>query len=329
VLRRRFIFAVGAAAAIGPVAARAQQAQRVWRIGWLAVGAREQQLHLIEAFEEGLRSLGYVVGGNATIEFRFAAGQSERLAALAAELVELKVDLIVVSNNSNAAAAMRATRTIPIVMANSIDPVGSGLVASLARPGGNVTGYAQDTGGHEIEGKRLELLKDLVPGLSRLGVLQNPDFAPNSGRLGVLRAPAARLNLSLALADAQTPQTLDAAFARLAGERAQALMLFADPVLFNLRREIAALAVVHRLPSIATGRDFAEAGMLLAYGIDFRKSFRSIAGFVDKIFKGASPAELPVEQPTAFELVVNLRTAKSLGLALPPSLFVRADEVIE
>jgi putative ABC transport system substrate-binding protein len=329
VLRRRFIFGLTAAAASGPRIAGAQQGPRARRIGWLAVGAREQQLHLIAAFEEGLRQLGYIVGSNVVIEFRFAGGQSERLPALAAELVALKVDVILVSNNSNAAAAMQATRTIPIVMANSIDPVGSGLVASLARPGGNVTGYAQDAGDHDIEGKRLELLKEPVRGLSRLGVLQNSGFVANAGRLRVIRELAGRLNLTLIVAEAQTKQALPAAFARIAGEGAQALMLFADPVLFNLRFEIAALAIAHSLPSIATGRDFAEAGMLLTYGIDFRKAFGSVAGFIDKIFNGALPAELPVQQPTVFELVINLKTAKALGLAIPPSLLVRADETIE
>jgi putative ABC transport system substrate-binding protein len=329
VLRRQFILGVGVSATLPPTLAQAQQAGRVWRIGYLAVGAREQQLHLIAAFEDGLKSHGYAVGGNVVIEFRFAGGQLERLPALAADLVRLGVDVIIVSNNSNTAAAMQATGTIPIVMANSIDPVGAGLVASLTRPGGNVTGYAQDAGGYDLEGKRLELLSDAVPRLARVALLQNPEFAPNRGRMTVMRELAVKLGLMLVPADARGLDGLEPAFDRMVNARAQALMLFADPVLFNLRSQIAGLAIRHGLPSIATGRDFAEAGLLLAYGVDFRKTFRSVTTYVDKIFKGATPAELPVEQPTTFELVVNLKTAKALGIGIPPIMLARADEVIE
>jgi ABC-type uncharacterized transport system substrate-binding protein len=245
---------------VWPLASRAQQpAARVHRVGYLTIASRQQQLHLIEAFEEGLRSLGHRVGENVAIEYRFANGQLERLPALAADLVRLGVDVIVTGANPNTVAAMKATRTIPIVMTNSIDPVGAGLIASLARPGGNVTGFAQDAGG-ELNGKRLELLKETLPNLSRVGILWNPGVASN----------------------------LASSF-----------------------------------------KEFAEAGLLLTYGANVRDLFRRSADFVDKIFRGAKPVDLPVEQPTKFEMVVNLKTAKALGLIIPSALLSRADEVIE
>jgi putative ABC transport system substrate-binding protein len=325
--RREFIALLGAATAL-PVAARAQHPGRVYRIGYLAAGSREQTLHLNRAFEEGLRSLGYRIGENVVIEYRFADGDTERVPALAAELVRLGVDVISVGNTANAVAAMKATATIPIVMGNSIDPVGAGLVATLARPGGNVTGFTQDTG-DELNGKRLELLKEILPNISRLGILWNPDFAANLKRLMSMREVARPLGLTLVLAEARRLDALEQAFATMVAERAQAFVLLADPVLFNYRSQVGAMALKDRLPAITGPREYAEAGLLLTYGANLQDLFRRVPVFIDKIFKGAKPADLPVEQPTKFELVVNLKTAKALGLIVPPSVLARADEVIE
>jgi putative ABC transport system substrate-binding protein len=327
--RRAFITLLGGAAAGWPLAVRAQQpAGRVYRVGYLTITSREQQLHLIKAFEEGLRSLGYRVGENVVIEYRFANGEVERLPALAADLVRLGVDVIVTGVNPNTVAAMKATTTIPIVMTNSVDPVGTGLVASLARPGGNVTGLTQDTGG-ELNGKRLELLKETIPNLSRVGILWNPDFAPNRSRLTSMREATQALGLTLVPVEARGLDALEQAFATMVRERAQAFVLLGDGVLFNYRGQIAVVAVRNRLPAISGFKESAEAGLLLTYGADAQDLFRRSAVFVDKIFKGAKPADLPVEQPIKFELVVNLKTARALGLTLPPTLLARADEVIE
>jgi putative tryptophan/tyrosine transport system substrate-binding protein len=327
--RRAFITLLGGAAASVPLAARAQQpVGRVYRVGYLAIASREQQIHLRKAFEEGLRSLGYRVGENVVIEYRFANGQLERLPALAADLVRLGVDVIVSGNPSNTVAAMKATTTIPIVMTNSSDPVGAGLVASLARPGGNVTGFSSDTG-DEINGKRLELLKDTLPNLSRVGILWNPDFARNQSRLTSMREATQALGLTLVPAEARGPDALEQAFATMVRDRAQVLVVLSDGVLFNFRGQIGVMALRDRLPAISAVREYAEAGLLLTYGPDLQDLNRRSAVFVDKIFKGAKPADLPVEQPTKFELVVNLKTAKALGVEVPTSLLQRADEVIE
>ena len=327
--RRDFITLLGGTAATWPLAARAQQpAGRVYRVGYFAITSRERSLHLMKAFEEGLRSLGYRVGENVTIEYRFANGEMERLPALATDLVRLGVDIIVSGNNVTTVAAMKATATIPIVMSNSAEPVSAGFVASLARPGGNVTGFSSEPG-DEIYGKRLEFLKETVPNLSRVGVLWNPDFAANLERLKSTRETSQALGLTLVPADARELDALDQAFATMVRERAQVLVVLSDGVLFNCRGQIGVMAVKNRLPAISAVREYAEAGLLLSYGIDLPDQFRRSAVFVDKIFKGAKPADLPVELPTKFELVVNLKTARALGLDVPPTLLARADEVIE
>jgi putative tryptophan/tyrosine transport system substrate-binding protein len=327
--RREFITLFGGAAATWPLAVRAQQpAGRVYRVGYLTIASREQQLHLIKAFEEGLLSLGYRVGENVVIEYRFADGDVERLPALAADLVRLSVDVIVTGANPNTAAAMKATTTIPIVMTNSVDPVGTGLAASLARPGGNVTGFAQDTGG-EIYGKRLELLKETVPNLSRVGILWNPDFAPNQTRVESMRETAQRMGLMVVSVEARGQDAFEQAFRTMMKERIQAFVISGDAVLFNYRGQIAEMAMRNRLPAASSFKEFAEAGLLLAYGAEARDLFRRSAVLVDKIFKGAKPADLPVEQPTKFDLVINLKTAKALGLEIPSTLLARADQVIE
>ena len=324
--RREFITLLGGTAATWPLAAHAQQpAGRTYRIGSLTISSREQTLHLFTAFEERLRSLGYRVGENVATEYRFADGQMERLPALAADLVRLGVDVIVTGANPNTVAAMKATTTIPIVMTNSVDPVSAGLVASLARPGGNVTGFSSDTGG-EINGKRLELLKETLPNLSRVGILFNPDVT-SIQRLASTREAARALGLTLVPVEARGPDSLEQAFATMMGEQMQAFVILGDSVLFNCRGQIAEMALKHRLPTAAGGPEWV--GFLLSYGSDLRDLFRRTAVFVDKIFKGAKPADLPVEQPIKFELVVNLKTAKTLGVDVPLPVQQRADEVIE
>ena len=327
--RRAFITLLGGAVASAPLAVRAQQpAGRVYRVGYFAITSRERSLHLMKAFEEGLRSLGYRVGENVVIEYRFANGEMERLPANATDLVRLGVDIIVSGTNVTTVAAMKATTTIPIVMTNSAEPVSAGLVASLARPGGNVTGFSSEPG-DEIYGKRLEFLKETLPNLSRVGILWNPDFAPNQDRLTSIREAAPALGLTLVPAEARGLDALEQAFATMVRERAQVLVVLSDGVLFNCRGQIGVMALGNRLPAISAVREYAEAGLLLSYGIDLPDQFRRTAVFVDKIFKGAKPADLPVEQPTKFELLVNLKTAKALGLDVPPTLLARADEVIE
>jgi putative ABC transport system substrate-binding protein len=327
--RREFITLFGGTAVMWPLAARAQQpAGRIYRVGFLSISFREHALYSTKAFEEGLRSLGYRVGENVVIEYRFANAQMKRLPALAADLVRLGVDIIVTGFNPIAVAAMKATTTIPIVMTTGLDPVSAGLVASLARPAGNVTGLAVDSGG-EILGKRFELLKETLPNLSRLGILWNPDVALNRSRLTSMAEPARALGLTLVPVEARGLDALEQAFAILVRERAQAFVMQGDSVLFNYRGQIAEMALRNRLPTASIQRELAEAGFLLTYGADIRDLYRRSAVFVDKIFKGAKPADLPVEQPTKFELVINLKTAKALGIIVPPTLLTRADEVIE
>jgi ABC-type uncharacterized transport system substrate-binding protein len=328
--RREFITLLGGATVAWPLAAPAQQpAGRVYRVGYLSIGSREQTLDFIKAFEEGLRSLGYRVGENVIIEYRFADGEIERLPANAADVVKLGVDIIVATGAiPNTVAAMKATTTIPIVMTTGLDPVSAGLVASLARPGGNVTGLAVDAGG-EILGKRFELLKETLPNLSRLGILFNPDVALTRTRQTSIAETARALGLTLVPVEARGPDALEEAFAIMVRERAQAFVMQGDSVLFNSRGQIAEMALRNRLPAASIQRELAEAGFLLTYGADIRDLYRRSAVFVDKIFKGAKPADLPVEQPTKFELVINLKTAKALGVEVPTSLLQRADEVIE
>jgi putative tryptophan/tyrosine transport system substrate-binding protein len=328
--RRDFILALGGAAVAWPLAAHAQQpAGRVYRIGCQSILSREQSLYNIKAFEDSLRSLGYRVGENVVIEYRFADGQLDRLPALAADLVRLGVDIIMATGvNPSVVAAMKATTTIPILMINAIDPVSTGLVASLARPGGNVTGTVADVGG-EILGKRFELLKEILPNLSRLGILWNPDVAIVRNRQTLMTETARTLGLTMIPVEARGLDALEPAFAMMVRERAQAFVMQGDSVLFNYRGHIAEMALRNRLPAASLQRELAEAGFLLTYGADIPDLYRRSAIFVDKIFKGAKPADLPVEQPTKFELVINLKTAKALGLTVPPTLLARADEVIE
>jgi putative ABC transport system substrate-binding protein len=325
--RREFIALIGSGIAAWPLAARAQQQLgRVYRIGYVIVS--NQTNFSFTSFEDGLRSRGYRVGENVIIEYRFAEGKPERLPALAEELVKLGVDVLVTGSNPSVVAAMKATTTIPIVGVNIFDPVGAGLVASLAHPGGNVTGLTGDTG-HEIWGKRLELMKEAVPNLARVGVLWNSDVRSSRLRMTATEEAARALGLTLVPVNTTGPNDLEQAFATMMKEQVQACVLLADTVLFNNRRLIAEMALKNRVPSTSDAIEFVEAGFVLVYGVQVRDLIRQSTVYVDKIFKGAKPADLPVEQPTKFVLVINLKTAKALNLEIRSNLLNYADEVIE
>jgi len=309
-----------------PLAAKAQQAAKVWRIGYLSPGSGPTES--AEAFRDQLHILGYVEGRNLLIEYRWAAGKVERLPDLAAELVRLKVDAIVTPATFSTAAAKRATSTIPIVMLAASDPVGGGVVASLARPGGNVTGMSiQST---DLSGKRVQLLREIVPGITRVAALVAISGAGSSTPLFLeqTRAAAQQMGITVIVQDVREAEALAGAFAAMQRERAQALIVQVSPFTNDHRKQIVALATKHRLPAIFEIRGFVDAGGLLSYGPNLIEMFRRAAFFVDRIFKGAKPADLPVEQPTKFEMIINLKTAKVLGLTIPQSLLARADEVI-
>ena len=329
-MRRREVIAGLAGAATWPLAARAQQRGGAARIGWLAAAAREQRTarKALDTFGQELRALGYVEGQNIAIEHRFAQRDLGRLPQLAAELVRLKVDAIVAAPSPAAVAAKQATDTIPIVMVNVGDPVGLGLIASLARPGGNVTGLSYSVG-LETFGKGLELLKDVAPNLRRVAILSNPANPAHALAIKNVELAAETLGVQLQPVEARGPDEFDGAFAAMVKERAGAVIIVADILSVSYAARLAELAVSHRLPSMHAFREEVEAGGLISYGPNFFEPWRRAATFVDKLLKGASPAELPVEQPTKFELVLNLRTARALGLAIPPTLLARADEVIE
>ncbi len=283
-----------------------------------------------EAFRQGLRDLGYVEGRNLVIEYRFAEGKSERVPSLAAELVALKVDVIVAVTTPEALAAKKATRTLPIVFVAAADPVTSGLVSSLARPGGNVTGLSSFF--PELVGKRLELLTQAVPGVSRVAVLWHPGFLPERTEKDMLKGAevtAQALGVRLQFLEARGPADFDRAFSEMTRARAGALTVLGTTMLFNERRRLVDLATKSRLPAVYPWREGVDAGGLMAYGPNIPDLFRRAATYVDKILKGAKPSDLPVEQPTKFELVINLKTAKALGLTIPPSLLGRADEVLQ
>jgi putative tryptophan/tyrosine transport system substrate-binding protein len=313
---------------VAPFAIDAQQPKQVPRIGFLA-GARPPS-GAINAFQQGLRELGYVEGQHLTIEWRFTEGRDERARDLATELVQLGVDVIVASTNAPVLAAQQATSTIPIVFMTIFDPVARGLVASIARPGGNLTGIG-DFSGVEMNSKRLELLLQAVPSVTHVAVLRykNPAFAelPRSS-VEVLQEAARALGVALQLLHVHHPDDLEGAFAAMARERAQALLLVPSPLFTAHQTRLLRLAAESRLPAIFWRPYFVEAGALMAYGANIRDEFRHAATYVDKILKGAKPADLPVEQPTKFELVINLKTAQALGLTIPPTLLFQADEVI-
>jgi putative ABC transport system substrate-binding protein len=323
--RREFIAVLGSAAA-WPLAVRAQDAGKIPRIGYLSPGTK---LSLLDrSFLQGLRELGYVEGKNILIEYRFAGGKFKRLPAMAAELVQLDVDVIVARVTQASLAAKAATKTIPVVMLGVSDPVGSRLVTSLARPGGNITGTSSQTA--EVQGKSLELLKEIVPKLSRVAVLWNPaNPIFQAQMLKATKRAAGVLGLQLREFGARNPNEFDNAFAAIINARVDALMVFGDPTLVAHKARIINFAARHHLPAIYGTEDHAEAGGLITYAPDYAAQFRRGAFYVDKILKGTKPADLPVEQPTKFELAINLKTAKALGLQIPPALLIRADEVIE
>src|SRR3989442_1039860 len=300
--------------------AAAQPLEKVPRVGYLNPGAPSDPLrqHRFEAFRQGLRELGYVEGQNIAVESRWAEGHYERYPALAADLVRVQVDVIVAQSGAATKAAQEATRTIPIVMLHVNDPVGSGLVASLARPGGNVTGTTVMA--PDVVGKRLELLKEVVPKVSRVAVLQHPDNPASAPMLREVEARARALGVRLQILGVRNPAEIDSAFAAMTKERADGLLYLSDAIFDTQQRQILELAAKRRLPAIAGARQYAEAGGLAAYRADFLDLERRAATYVDKILKGAKPADLPVEQPTQFELVLNLKTAQALGLTFPSSM---------
>jgi putative ABC transport system substrate-binding protein len=326
--RREFIAGIGAAV-VCPAAARAQKLGRIARIGWLSGLARPENIESSQfgGFLQGMRELDYVEGRDFTIEWRFAESRPERFDALAAELARQGVDVFVAGAPQVVPALQRAAPNVPIVVAVSTDPVGLGFARTLAHPGGNITGIANSV--DDTASKQLELLAAAVPNLSRLGVLGNPN-GPNVALVMKNLDPAARAaNVSLVMAEARGVDDFDGAFAALTRERVDALVVVSD-VLFNLnRRRIAELATMNRLPSMFSVREYVEAGGLMSYGESFREFFRRAAGFVDKILKGAKPGDLPFEQPNRFFFTINLRAAKAVGLNLPESFVLRADEVIE
>jgi len=303
----------------------AQQPKKVPRIGYLAPGSPASDSPRIDPFRQGLRELGYTEGQDIVIELRFAEGKSERLPAIVAELIQLKVDVIVLSGTPAARAAKQATSTIPIVMGTSADPVGTRLVASLARPGGNVTGLS--TLGSDLSGKRLELLKEVVPGVSRIAVLSNPTNQSVPALLSETEIAAQSLGVQVQFLEARVPNELNKVFVAIK-DRPSALMVVPDPMLFAQRKRLSDLAAESRLPTMAEWEEFVQAGGLMSYGPSFREMFRRAAVYVDKILKGRTPADLPVEQPTKFELMINLKTAKQIGLTIPPNVLARADKVI-
>jgi putative ABC transport system substrate-binding protein len=309
--------------------AAAQPPEKVPRVGYLVAGSHSdpQRQRLLEAFRQGLRELGYVEGQSIAIESRWAEGKDDRFPALAAELVRSKVNVIVTSSGAATQAAQQATRTIPIVMALANDPVGSGLVASLARPGGNITGLTVMS--PDLAGKQLQLLKEVVPKITRVALLTNPDN-PASARFLREAEPAARaLGVRLQVLEARNAQEIDSAFGVVTKERAGALLILPDVIFLSQRTQMAEFVTKRRLPSVYGVGEYAEAGGLMAYGASHIDLVRRAATFVDKILKGAKPGDLPVEQPTRFELVINLRTAKAIGLTIPPSVLQRADQIID
>jgi putative ABC transport system substrate-binding protein len=325
--RRKLLAALGAAALASPLMLHAQT--KVWRVGFLAPRSRQDVLKEdpYGSFPVGMRDLGYVEGKNLTIEWRYAGGEFDKLPALAAELVQMKVDVMVTIGPQATSVAHKLTTTIPIVMVVSNDPVGSGLVASLGRPGGNITGLSNFSA--DLSPKHLEMLTNMVPRLARVAVLTNPTNSGQAAMLKNIEAAAQKLNSRILPVQAQTVQEIESAFVTMVRGNAGAIIVMLDPYFIQQRRQIADLAVKHRLPSISPFREYAEAGGLMSYGRNLQDQYRRMATFVDKILKGAKPGDLPVEQPTTLELIINGKTAKALGLTIPQSLLISADKVIE
>src|SRR5713226_3343875 len=326
--KKVFCLALGALLLALSFQAEAQQPAKIPRIGYLAGASPSSISDRIEAFGQGLRELGYVEGKNIVIELRSAEGKADRLPSLAAELVRLKVDIIVTAGPQSTRAAKEATSTIPIVMGFDIDPVGSGFVASLARPGGNITGLS--TLAPEISGKQLELLKEIIPKLSRVAVFGTSTQPGSAQSLREVELAAGAFKVQLQYLDVVSPKDIETAFRAASKGRAEAvLMMVAGPVYIPHRTQVVELAVKSRLPAIYRNREDVEAGGLMTYGVNVNDLDRRAATYVDKILKGAKPADLPVEQPTKFEFIINLKAAKQIGLTIPPNVLARADKVIK
>jgi putative ABC transport system substrate-binding protein len=322
------LLAVSLIALSSPPLAEVQEVGKVYRIGHVSLMTPEGMAPYVQEFEKGLRDLGYVKGRNYVIEDRSAKGKPELVEPAAAELARLKVDVILTGINQGVAAARKATTTIPIVMVYGIDPVGAGFVQSLARPGGNVTGGAFEAA-PEIYGKKLQLLKEIKPGLARVALLWNPAYPGSMTYMRATKDAARQLGVRFQSVEVRAASELEGAFAAISRDRSEAVIVVGDPITFPARARIAMLAVRYRVPFVASWREFAEAGALLSYGPNSLERWRRAAVYVDKLLKGASASELPVEQPATFELVVNLKVAKELGITIPESLAQRADRMIE
>jgi putative ABC transport system substrate-binding protein len=323
--RRELIIALGASALVAPLGSFAQQQGRVWRVGMLETTSTTLNARNLEAFRQGMRELGYIEGRNLIIEYRSAEGRGERFADLAIELVALNVDLIVARGTPAALAAKNATRKVPVVLVSIADPLL--VVASLAHPGGNITGLSNQTS--DFEAKRIDLLRELVPQVARIAVLYdmgNPYYPP---RWEVIKVVTKSLGIQPQLLDARKPEELERAFDAASAQRADGVLVAADGLFQANRTLIAELAAKHRLPAIYQSKEFIEAGGLIGYGPSYPDLYRRATIYVDKILRGANPGDLPIQQPTKFELIINSKTAKALGLTIPQSIFLRADEVIQ
>ena len=326
--RRRFIGAGAAALVAMPWASRAQESARVWRIGFLEAGAPAANQHFLDAFKRGLSERGYVEGRNVVIVERWGDGYVDRFPALLGELVQEKVDIVVVASTAGAVAAKSVIKTRPVVFVGVQDPVGVSIVERLGRPGGNLTGFSQAEE-EGLVGKRLELFKEAVPPVERLGLIWNPTAPGVELRLKEARKAAAKFVVSLRTFQVRDAKELDGAFATMTKERLSRLMVLADPLTVRNRKHIVELAAKSRIPAIYPFLEFTRVGGLMAYGPSIPELFRRAAGYVEKILKGTRAADLPVEQPTKFDLVINLKTAKTLGLTIPRTVLARADEVIQ
>jgi len=327
-IRRRIIFAFGAGALTAPLPSIAQQPAKVWRVGIIGSQAHQAPSNSgVDAITQGMRELGYIEGKNLLTAPRFTEGQYERVPGLVAELLQMKVDVIVATATPVVLVIQRATRTTPIVFVNLNDPVGSGLAASLARPGGNVTGLS--LAGIDVSSKHLELLKIMVPRLSRVAVLLNPDNSTSAAVFQQVQASSRMLDIEVQRIEARSPEEIERGFAAMKRERADAVLVMGENFFQSQRERIADLAIRNRLPSIYQERTYVEAGGLMSYGTSYVANWRYAVTYVDKIFKGAKPGDLPIEQPTIFKFEINRKTAKALGLTIPQELLIRADEVIE
>jgi putative ABC transport system substrate-binding protein len=325
--RREFITILGGAAVLWPLSARAQNTGKIPRIGFLGNSTAAMETNLIGPFRDGLRQFGYEEGRNLIIEFRWAEGKYDRFPALIAELLATKVDLIVTAGTPATLAVKKATSTVPLIFIALGDPVGTGVVPSLARPEGNLTGLSSIA--PDLEGKRLGLLREVVPKLSHVAFFLNPANAFHTVSVRQARVAAQSLDIKLQAFEVDKSEQLDGAFASIVKEKPDALLILADRVFLHNRKRMMQFAIQQRLPSINAYRELVDAGGLMSYGPSYEDMHRRAASYVDKILKGAKPADLPIEQPTKFTLLINLKTARVLGLEIPPTLLARADEVIE